>query len=100
MGERVEVNQEQLKLEITNLQRLLKQVQEDKGIDMELQGEGFTKEYMDIVKSGLNGLMKTLQLLIENTVILLENISDGYVEIDEVTAKQIQEFNSEILRNE
>ncbi len=53
---------------------------------------------MDIVSEGFNGIKNTLQGLIENTVVLLENISDGYIEMDEAAAKRINEFTSEILK--
>lgn len=100
MGEHIEVNQEILKGEISNLKKLLSDIEADKGIKIESVGKGYTKEYMDIVSEGFNGIKNTLQFLIESTVSLLENVSDGYSEIDDITAKKIQEFTSEVLGNE
>ena len=100
MGQQIDVNHEKLKWEISNLQKLLNDVEADKGINIELLGSGYTKEYMAIVNEGFNGIKNTLQFLIENTINLLENVSDGYSEIDDITAKKIQEFTSEVLGNE
>lgn len=97
MGERIEVNSDVIKREISNLKSVVSNIQADKGITKENNGKGYTKEYMDIVSEGFNGIKNTLQGLIENTVVLLENISDGYIEMDEAAAKRINEFTSEIL---
>lgn len=81
MEESIEVNKEQLGVEIINLKRLLGEVEKDKGIILESQGKGYTKEYMDIVKNEINEVKKTLQLLIEKTVTLLEDVSDSYIHV-------------------
>ena len=98
MGERIEVNSDVIKREISNLKSVVSNIQAYKGITKENNGKGYTKEYMDIVSEGFNGIKNTLQGLIENTVVLLENISDGYIEMDEAAAKRINEFTSEILK--
>lgn len=98
MGERIEVNSDVIKREISNLKSVVSNIQADKGITKENSEKGYTKEYMDIVSEGFNGIKNTLQGLIENTVVLLENISDGYIEMDEAAAKRINEFTSEILK--
>ena len=97
MGEHIEVNQEILKGEISNLKKLLSDIEADKGIRIESVGKGYTKEYMDIVSEGFNGIKNTLQFLIESTVSLLENVSDGYIDMDDIAAKKIAEFTNEVL---
>ena len=52
---------------------------------------------MDIVSESFNGIKNTLQFLIESTVTLLENVSDGYIDMDDIAAKKIDEFTNEVL---
>ena len=52
---------------------------------------------MDLVGNAFVGVVNSLEFLISSTVSMLEEVKDGYIEIDEITRESIEEFKEEVL---
>lgn len=96
-GEKIEVNVEVLESEITNLNNLLNEINSSGLKHKEVEGKGYTKQYMDLVGNAFVGVVNSLEFLISSTVSMLEEVKDGYIEIDEITRESIEEFKEEVL---
>lgn len=99
MREKVEVNKEVIKNEIFNLKTLLNTIISINTSNVDLKGKGYTKDYMDRVNFMFDNTGKNFQALIEETINLLENIEDGYADMDDSTAKGIERFICEAASN-
>lgn len=97
IGEKIQVNAEVLENEISNLKNLLNDIDSSNIEHVEVEGAGYTKLYMDLTGKAFSGVIKSLQLLITSTVNMLNEIKDGYIEIDENTRDFIEEFKEEVL---
>lgn len=96
-GEKIEVNVEVLESEITNLNNLLNEINSSGLKHKEVEGKGYTKQYMDLVGNAFVGVVNSLEFLISSTISMLEEVKDGYIEIDEITRESIEEFKEEVL---
>lgn len=96
-GEKIEVNVEVLESEIINLNNLLNEINSSGLKHKEVEGKGYTKQYMDLVGNAFVGVVNSLEFLISSTVSMLEEVKDGYIEIDEITRESIEEFKEEVL---
>lgn len=99
-GGKIEVNKEVLSNEIKNLKKLEMEILNNKVIDIEVLGKGYTKEHMVLVNEGFKGIINTIKDLISKTVYVMENIEAGYIEADERSAVKFSDFTKEVLGNE
>ena len=96
-GEKISVNIDVLETEISNLNSLLNDI-ETSGIQhKEVEGAGYTKQYMDVVGNAFVGVVSSLKVLVGATVSMLYEVKDGYIEIYETTRDSIEEFKEEVL---
>ena len=96
-GEKISVNIDVLETEISNLKSLLNDI-ETSGIQhKEVEGAGYTKQYMDVVGNAFVGVVSSLKVLVGATVSMLDEVKDGYIEIYETTRDSIEEFKEEVL---
>ncbi len=96
-GEKISVNIDVLETEISNLNSLLNDI-EPSGIQhKEVEGAGYTKQYMDVVGNAFVGVVSSLKVLVGATVSMLDEVKDGYIEIYETTRDSIEEFKEEVL---
>ena len=96
-GEKISVNIDVLETEISNLNSLLNDI-ETSGIQhKEVEGSGYTKQYMDVVGNAFVGVVSSLKVLVGATVSMLDEVKDGYIEIYETTRDSIEEFKEEVL---
>lgn len=96
-GEKIDVDNKVLEDEITALTNLINDM-ETSGIKaLEIKGDGKAKTYMDIVEGDFIKLLDGLKYLAECTLSCLNNVKDGYIEIDETTRDAIESFRNEVL---
>lgn len=96
-GENISVNLDTLETEITNLNSLLNDIETSNIQHKEVEGAGYTKQYMDVVGNAFVGVVTSLKVLVGATISMLDEVKDGYIEIDETTRDSIEEFKEEVL---
>ena len=68
MVEKIEVVPEKVKIEIDNLKSLLNDIDEDPGVNIDLDGKGYTNDTMELTKNKFNEVKTTLSFLINETI--------------------------------
>ena len=96
-GENISVKLDILETEMSNLNSLLNDIDTSNIQHKEVEGAGYTKQYMDVVGNSFVGVVNSLKVLIASTISMLEEVKDGYIEIDEITRDSIEEFKEEVL---
>lgn len=96
-GENISVNLDTLETEISNLNSLLNDIETSNIQHKEVEGAGYTKQYMDVVGNAFVGVVSSLKVLIGATISMLDEVKDGYIEIYETTRDSIEEFKEEVL---
>ncbi len=97
-GEKIEVNRDKIEEEIACLNNLLKSIEADNISALEIEGRGYMRQYMEIVEDNFIQIIDAFKVMVQSTVSCLDDIKDGYTEIDEVTRKAIEEYKKEVLR--
>ena len=96
-GEKIEVNREKIEEEIACLNNLLNNIEADNISALEIEGRGYMRQYMEIVEDNFIEIIDAFKLMVQSTVSWLDDIKDGYTEIDQVTRKSIEEYKKEVL---
>ena len=96
-GENISVNLDTLETEMSNLNSLLNDIETSNIQHKEVEGAGYTKQYMDVVGNSFVGVVNSLKVLVGATISMLDEVKDGYIEIDETTRDSIEEFKEEVL---
>lgn len=92
----IEVDKEELIVQIDNLRKLIEEVNTSSLETSENRGQGYTSSVMGTINNEFERHIGLLKQLMESTVEVLQNISDGYIDTDEDAARRIDTLTQEV----
>lgn len=99
-NEKIDVDVQVLEEEISNLISLKNDIEANKVSEVSIEGTGYTVEFMKVVNDGFETLIKNFEVVVSETISLLENAKDGYIDVEESASEFFNDFKNEVLKNE
>lgn len=93
----IHIESELLDYKISSLRTILFECEENRTPEFEVTGVGCTSNAMKAVNDYFDTLNVGLTGIITNTIALLENAKDGYINTDEKSATILRELKGELL---